>query len=222
MSCLKWVQRLLLFLYDGRSPTPTFRIIEKSHKKVYSFRNPWHKLYSLFRYRGFMTHKLWETHFYRNNVLVDFEYPKTYAWVSVLRIRENIISMEMGTSETFYNVDCSMFGLFVNFWRFDCSLFGLFGPNNPNSETWCSLHPLCNVHGVSFLKFIEKIFCQNFLKEYGTQNQPTFGLLDHILSKNFGNIFFRIKMATLFLGLATFFLGLATFFLGMATFFLGF
>ena len=76
--------------------------------------------------------------------------------------------------------------------------------------------------GVSFLKFIEKIFCQNFLKEHGTQNQPTFGLLDHKLSKNFGNIFFRIKMATFFLGLATFFLGLATFFLGMATFFLGF
>ena len=58
--------------------------------------------------------------------------------------------------------------------------------------------------------------------EPGTQNRPTFGLLDHKLSKNFGNIFFRIKMATFNLGLATFFLGLATFFLGMATFFLGF
>ena len=54
-----------------------------------------------------------------------------------------------------------------------------------------------------------------------TQNLPTFGLLDHKLSKNFGNIFFRIKMATFFLGLATFFLGLATFFLGLATFILG-
>ena len=54
--CRIFVRRskVLLFLYDGRSPTHTFKILEKSHKKVYSFRNPWQNLNSLIRYRGFM------------------------------------------------------------------------------------------------------------------------------------------------------------------------
>ena len=33
------------FSCDGRLPTPTFIILEKSHKKVYSFRNPWQKVW---------------------------------------------------------------------------------------------------------------------------------------------------------------------------------
>ena len=66
---------------------------------------------------------------------------------------------------------------------------------------------------------MKKIF-QNFLNGFRTQTSTTFDLLDHKLSENFGYIFFRIQMASFYLGMATFFLGMATLFLGWATFFL--
>ena len=77
----------------------------------------------------------------------------------------------------------------------------------------------CKVPFCSFcfsrLKIWEKNFSKNFAKESRTKTSTTLGLCDHKLSKNFGYIFFRIKMATFYLGMATFFLGLATFFLGI-------
>ena len=76
------------------------------------------------------------------------------------------------------------------------------------------MNPTCNS-----LKKLKKKFCQNFLKESGTQNRPASDLLDPlILSTNFGYIIFRIKMATFYLGMATLFLGLATLFLGITFF----
>ena len=57
---------VLLFLYHGRSPTPTFKILEKSYKQVYSYRNPWQKVME--------TSLILENERWCGNAFKDFEY----------------------------------------------------------------------------------------------------------------------------------------------------